>query len=327
MAKFVVEFGRDGGPVEPDGRLDAAAFHRNHGPILAVLQRFLAGKSGDVLEAGSGTGQPPTLQDAYNALKMSVGLAPERLELDMDRDGKVTSLDDLAGKRTYGTPGLNFTKMLEAYNEEHPENPIIIEYTELDLQLQFQNLAAGLVDYQRRRDTLRAVRRLPTSTTRQLPPGTGRVDSAELRTTAVDHVARVLPAYDDAVLAGDVAALDPALAEQYVAPLADGLESRRHILFVPAVTVEIGSIESEKFASLLAQNQDAVVQKLSDKLAYASYTELKIDGDKYLARLVTDALRDITGTRGLDDKPSTGSPDTKRYGVVAVSLPASFVLH
>ena len=110
-------------------------------------------------------------------------------------------------------------------------------------------------------------------------------------------------------------------------PLADGLESRRHILFVPAVTVEIGSIESEKFASLLAQNQDAVVQKLSDKLAYASYTELKIDGDKYLARLVTDALRDITGTRGLDDKPSTGSPDTKRYGVVAVSLPASFVLH
>lgn len=57
MAKFVVEFGRDGGPVEPDGRLDAAAFHRNHGPILAVLQRFLAGKSGDVLEAGSGTGQ------------------------------------------------------------------------------------------------------------------------------------------------------------------------------------------------------------------------------------------------------------------------------
>ena len=61
--------------------------------------------------------------------------------------GKVTSLDDLAGKRTYGTPGLNFTKMLEAYNEEHPENPIIIEYTELDLQLQFQNLAAGLVDF------------------------------------------------------------------------------------------------------------------------------------------------------------------------------------
>ena len=33
------------------------AFHRNHAPIWAVLQKFLAGKSGDVLEAGSGTGQ------------------------------------------------------------------------------------------------------------------------------------------------------------------------------------------------------------------------------------------------------------------------------
>jgi len=57
VAEFVIEFGKDGRPVEPDGRLDAAAFHRNHGPIGAVLQPFLAGKSGDVLEAGSGTGQ------------------------------------------------------------------------------------------------------------------------------------------------------------------------------------------------------------------------------------------------------------------------------
>jgi SAM-dependent methyltransferase len=57
MADYVVEFGKDGRPVEPDGRLDAAAFHRNHEAIRAVLQRVLAGKSGDVVEAGSGTGQ------------------------------------------------------------------------------------------------------------------------------------------------------------------------------------------------------------------------------------------------------------------------------
>jgi hypothetical protein len=57
MAEYVVEFGKDGGRIEPDGRLDAAAFHRNHEPIWAVLQKHLAGKSGDVLEAGSGTGQ------------------------------------------------------------------------------------------------------------------------------------------------------------------------------------------------------------------------------------------------------------------------------
>jgi SAM-dependent methyltransferase len=57
MAEYVVEFGRDGRPLEPDGRLDAPAFHRNHQAIWAVLQPFLAGKSGDVVEAGSGTGQ------------------------------------------------------------------------------------------------------------------------------------------------------------------------------------------------------------------------------------------------------------------------------
>jgi SAM-dependent methyltransferase len=57
MAEFIAEFNKDGRRVDADGRLDAAAFHRNHQPISAVLQRYLAGKSGDVLEAGSGTGQ------------------------------------------------------------------------------------------------------------------------------------------------------------------------------------------------------------------------------------------------------------------------------
>jgi hypothetical protein len=57
VAEYVVEFGKDGRAVPPDGRLDAPAFHRNHQAIWAVLARFLAGKSGDVVEAGSGTGQ------------------------------------------------------------------------------------------------------------------------------------------------------------------------------------------------------------------------------------------------------------------------------
>ena len=56
MAEYVVEFGKDG-RAKADGRLDAAAFHRNHAPIWAVLQPFLAGQTGDALEAGSGTGQ------------------------------------------------------------------------------------------------------------------------------------------------------------------------------------------------------------------------------------------------------------------------------
>jgi len=57
LAEYVVEFGRDGGRVEPDGRLDAPAFHRNHQPLWAALDKHLAGRRGDVVEVGSGTGQ------------------------------------------------------------------------------------------------------------------------------------------------------------------------------------------------------------------------------------------------------------------------------
>jgi SAM-dependent methyltransferase len=57
MPEYVVEFGSVGRPPEPDGRLDAPAFHRNHAPIWSVLAPHLAEASGDVLEIGSGTGQ------------------------------------------------------------------------------------------------------------------------------------------------------------------------------------------------------------------------------------------------------------------------------
>jgi SAM-dependent methyltransferase len=52
-----IEFGKDGRHVGSGDRLDAAAFHRNHAAIWAVLEKFLRGKTGDVVEAGSGTGQ------------------------------------------------------------------------------------------------------------------------------------------------------------------------------------------------------------------------------------------------------------------------------
>lgn len=56
MPEFVVEFGGEGAPPD-DGRLDAAAFHRNHASIAPVLEAFLRDRTGDVLEIGSGTGQ------------------------------------------------------------------------------------------------------------------------------------------------------------------------------------------------------------------------------------------------------------------------------
>jgi SAM-dependent methyltransferase len=57
MSRFVVEFGKDGTPPAEEGRLDAPAFHRNHEAIWTALAPFLAAKTGDVLELGSGTGQ------------------------------------------------------------------------------------------------------------------------------------------------------------------------------------------------------------------------------------------------------------------------------
>lgn len=40
-----------------DGRLDAPAFHRNHAPIWSVIGPWLLQQTGEVFEAGSGTGQ------------------------------------------------------------------------------------------------------------------------------------------------------------------------------------------------------------------------------------------------------------------------------
>jgi SAM-dependent methyltransferase len=57
VAKFVEEYGRNTPSALEDGRLDAPAFHRNCGPILDVLIRFFSGRTGHVLEIGSGTGQ------------------------------------------------------------------------------------------------------------------------------------------------------------------------------------------------------------------------------------------------------------------------------
>lgn len=60
MAKFVAEYGKDTSPPAADGRLDGPAFHRNHEPIWSAISGFLLAQTGNVLEAGSGTGQHVT---------------------------------------------------------------------------------------------------------------------------------------------------------------------------------------------------------------------------------------------------------------------------
>jgi SAM-dependent methyltransferase len=57
--QFVADYSTTG-QAPSDGRFDAPPFHRNHDPIWRVLEPSLAGRTGEALEVGSGTGQHVT---------------------------------------------------------------------------------------------------------------------------------------------------------------------------------------------------------------------------------------------------------------------------
>lgn len=128
-----------------DERLDGIEFTFEVAEFPALFAGLDSGRFNIVannLSATEERRQKYDFTDPYIEAQFGIAVGPQ------SGITSVTSLEDLAGKKTYGTPGLNFTKMLEQYNAEHPDQQIIIEYTELDLQLQYQNLAAGLVDFQ-----------------------------------------------------------------------------------------------------------------------------------------------------------------------------------
>lgn len=62
-------------------------------------------------------------------------------------DSDIDSFDDLAGKTTTSEPSVSYTAILEAYNKEHADNPVTINYTEKDLVLQFQDVVDGASDF------------------------------------------------------------------------------------------------------------------------------------------------------------------------------------
>ena len=63
-------------------------------------------------------------------------------------DTSVTTLEDLAGKKTYsGTSGLFSQLFIEKFNETHQDNPIEQIYTEADTIKQYQDLVDGVVDF------------------------------------------------------------------------------------------------------------------------------------------------------------------------------------
>ncbi len=115
MAKFVADYSMDETVIGPDGRLDAPAFHRNHRPILSVIDRVIVRRPGHVLEIGSGTGQHiATFAAALTDLTWwPTDLAPEHLTSIAawrDRSGcanlmRQVALDAAAADWGLGSPG------------------------------------------------------------------------------------------------------------------------------------------------------------------------------------------------------------------------------
>lgn len=60
----------------------------------------------------------------------------------------INRFSDLQGKSTEVTPGLNYATALETYNEQNPNNPVKIVYSEADLLPVLQHVESGQYDFQ-----------------------------------------------------------------------------------------------------------------------------------------------------------------------------------
>ena len=60
---------------------------------------------------------------------------------------EITDLTELAGKKYIGSAGNDKTTVVEKYNDEHPDQQIIIDYTESDLLTQLNDVEAGKEDF------------------------------------------------------------------------------------------------------------------------------------------------------------------------------------
>jgi polar amino acid transport system substrate-binding protein len=59
----------------------------------------------------------------------------------------IASFADLPGKVTTGEPSVSYTVIVERYNDENPDKPIVLNYTEKDIVLQFQDVIDGTSDF------------------------------------------------------------------------------------------------------------------------------------------------------------------------------------
>lgn len=60
---------------------------------------------------------------------------------------ETVSAKDLAGLNYIGQSGINVTTYAEKYNEENPDNQILLNYTEEDLNIQLSDIESGKYDF------------------------------------------------------------------------------------------------------------------------------------------------------------------------------------
>jgi hypothetical protein len=95
------------------------------------------------------------------------------------------------------------------------------------------------------------------------------------------------------------------------------------VVFIPSLGVRVGGRDPEGAIRHLRNVAPAIMTKLPDSLAGATYEALiGADGEAILCAML---LKSIRKTSGLDDpKEETEIPDRERYGAVEVLLPQSF---
>ncbi|MDT2612472.1 transporter substrate-binding domain-containing protein [Enterococcus dongliensis] len=65
-----------------------------------------------------------------------------------ENTNSIKSFEDLQGKSTEVSPGLNYATALENYNKENPDNKVAINYSEAELLNVLQNVETGKYDFQ-----------------------------------------------------------------------------------------------------------------------------------------------------------------------------------
>lgn len=108
---------------------------------------------------------------------------------------------------------------------------------------------------------------------------------------------------------------------------ADGTSaSPRHVLSIKTIGVVAGPFDAESYLSLLEANKEYIGRRLAESLATADHAKLVQGKDRYLKRLILEAIGEITNTNRSEKYAFPGTVSDARYGAVEILLPDSFTV-